>query len=95
MKYLFILNSNRGSISNVSGAKPLNGRIVPSFVIFSPGLPNNAPHMVLPVFGPPRVGPLGVCISLGSINTGSTIDGHYPTIILRSPFTLFKFILIN
>ncbi len=31
-----------------------------SFVTFSPGLPNSAPPMVLPVFGPPRVGPLGV-----------------------------------
>ncbi len=39
--------------------------IVPSFVVFVPGLPynnnnNNVPPMVLPVFGPPRVGPLGV-----------------------------------
>ncbi len=29
-------------------------------MIFSPGLPNNAPSTVLPVFGPPRVGLLGV-----------------------------------
>ncbi len=35
-------------------------------VIFSPGLPNNAPPTVLPVFGPPS-GP-----TLGGPNTGST-----------------------
>ena len=34
---------------------------MPSFVIFSPGLPISAQPTVLPVFGPPRVGPLGVC----------------------------------
>ena len=37
-----------------------NGKIVPSFVTFSPELLNNIPATVLPVFGPPRVGPLGV-----------------------------------
>ncbi len=35
-------------------------KIVPSFATFSPGPPNNVPFTLLPVFGPPRVGPLGV-----------------------------------
>ncbi len=33
---------------------------MPSFATFSPALPNNVPSMVLPVYGPPRLGPLGV-----------------------------------
>ncbi len=59
-------------------ARLLSGRIVPSFMIFSPGLPNNAPASVLPVFGPPRVGPLGVCSPSSpgdDTNTDSTVAG--------------------
>ncbi len=31
--------------------------------MFSPELPNKSPSKVLPVFGPPRVEPLGVCMA--------------------------------
>ncbi len=31
-----------------------------TFATFSPGFPNNSPTIALPVFGPVRVGPLGV-----------------------------------
>ena len=41
--------------------------MVSTFAAFSPGLPKNAPPTVLPVFGPPRVGPLGGMVYI-SIN---------------------------
>ncbi len=34
--------------------------MVPTFATFSPGLLNNAPDTILPVFGPPRIGALRV-----------------------------------
>ena len=51
-------------------------------------MPNNAPATVLPVFGPPRVGPLSVeddrthsGLTLGGPNTSSTVAGS----LLGSP----------
>ncbi len=58
-------------------AKGHGGRIVPSFVIFSPGLPNNAPPTVLPVFGPPSVVTTSSSMANSAQKVGTILPLYY------------------